>query len=301
MHIRWPERCYSLLALGVLILALLPATSLAQAPLAHERIAFVTLDYATRTMTLSIADPNGGNLVPLVVDGYFAFPAWSPDGTQIAFIGRESESGSPSLWVVNSDGTNLHAVLEEELAIPDPLCAAWSPDGLQFLFGADTGMDGYTFFTVNADASEIERVPFQGIPGEMTGVAGDIVSHCAVWSPDGSQIAVLGRGDGFPPGQLYVTNADGSVATAFPATTTEGTSFHQLTWSPDGTRVLANVIQGLAGRPSEPMIVTSADGASVTAQIGPPARYPDTASWSPDSSRLVFVAVDTSGDMIPGS
>ena len=38
-----------------------------------------------------------------------AAPAWSPDGSQIAFI--TDRNGSYEIWVMNADGSNQHPIL----------------------------------------------------------------------------------------------------------------------------------------------------------------------------------------------
>ena len=288
-------------SLALLGIGLATLPGFAQAPPAHERIAYVTLDYETRTTTLSMADPDGGNAVTLLTDGFFSFPAWSPDGRQLAFIGSVRPYDDPALWLMNSDGTGLHTVLPEGRTVPDPLCAVWSPDGTQFLFSADTGIGGYYFYVVNEDGSGMERHQFRGIPSGMEGVPGDLVWPCATWSPDGQQIAVLGRGDGYPPGQLYVSTLDGASAAPFPATTPAGTTYHQLVWSPDGERVVLYVLPGSGGNmETVPMAVASADGSVVEARIGGPPNLPGSAAWSPDSQQIVFVANEQGVESMPG-
>jgi len=50
-------------------------------------------------------------------------PAWSPDGTQIAFA--SSRGGKfPTVWVMNQDGSNARRVGTVDGEYP-----AWSPDG----------------------------------------------------------------------------------------------------------------------------------------------------------------------------
>jgi len=46
-------------------------------------------------------------------------PAWSPDGSQIAFI--SNRTGSPSVWVMNRDGSNQHQVSPEGMICRNPV------------------------------------------------------------------------------------------------------------------------------------------------------------------------------------
>jgi TolB protein len=82
-------------------------------------------------------------------DAYFS-PAWSPDGSQLAFensvIPADGASPEPGrqygVYVIDADGTQQHLVAANGEA------PAWSPDGRQIAF--ETGQD---IFVMNADGS----------------------------------------------------------------------------------------------------------------------------------------------------
>ncbi|MCI0551712.1 MAG: hypothetical protein L0287_12210 [Anaerolineae bacterium] len=77
----------------------------------------------------------------------FRFPAWSPDGTKIAFTaGRIMNS---DIFVINADGTGLEQLTDSPGEDFDP---AWSPDGSLIAF--ISGRDGqYDIYLMNADGS----------------------------------------------------------------------------------------------------------------------------------------------------
>lgn len=56
---------------------------------------------------IMLVDVDSGKPRPLLSDGSTGNidPTWSPDGSQIAFV--SNRSGSPEIWAVNVDGTNL--------------------------------------------------------------------------------------------------------------------------------------------------------------------------------------------------
>ena len=56
------------------------------------------------------------------IDG--SSPTWSPDGKKIAF--SSAHDGQPSIFVMNSDGTNVVKLVEGSSY---PVYPAWSPDG----------------------------------------------------------------------------------------------------------------------------------------------------------------------------
>ena len=144
-------------------------------------------------------------------------PAWSPDGTRIAFTGGVSgpygEYGR--IFVVNRDGTGLRQ-LSPEVAPTDYVYddgASWSPDGTRLVFSRS----GVLYF-INADGTGLVS----------SGVNGSNPS----WSPDGTQIAygsINGGNDG-----IWAMNA--SYTTRRLTTPVQADQWPQ--WSPDGTQLV---------------------------------------------------------------
>jgi len=54
------------------------------------------------------------------------YPAWSPDGTAIAFAAEPDENHG-EIWLIGSDGTNLRRITDEEKF--DDITPTWSRDG----------------------------------------------------------------------------------------------------------------------------------------------------------------------------
>ena len=79
-----------------------------------ERIVF-TYPMGGQTSDLFIIDKDGSldSVFQLTADKDFdTNPAWSPDGTQIVF--RSDRSGTPELWMINADGTDLVQLTDDE-------------------------------------------------------------------------------------------------------------------------------------------------------------------------------------------
>jgi len=73
---------------------------------------------------------------PLGIRGSISLPAWSVDGSMIAFVrvtGPRVEDDS-NLYIINADGTNLHMV---DLAVSRVAAPQWSPDGTMLVFTSD--------------------------------------------------------------------------------------------------------------------------------------------------------------------
>ena len=65
-------------------------------------------------------------------------PAWSPDGKLIAFVCRQGID-RVGLFVINSDGTNLHEIKLEDLGgLSHVGLPTWSPNGTQIIYVAGT-------------------------------------------------------------------------------------------------------------------------------------------------------------------
>jgi TolB protein len=117
-------------------------------------------------------------------------PAWSPDGTKIAFV-HPDEDFTWGIYVSNTDGSNPQLV--EPGFAPD-----WSPDQSKLLLQTQEGR----IVSVHPDGSGFEY---------LTDPPPDSGDFAPVWSPDGTKIAFTRYGTN-PPATLglYVANADGS-------------------------------------------------------------------------------------------
>lgn len=105
-------------------------------------------------------------------------PAFSPDGTQIAYFDGMGDWGH-SLRVMRSDGTDVR-VLHEGWGASHVDDLAWSPDGSRLMFAFQEGEGG--IWTIGADGSDLTQVVREGVNPS--------------WSPSGTRIAYQRRDSG---------------------------------------------------------------------------------------------------------
>ena len=116
-------------------------------------------------------------------------PAWSPDGSRIAFVGPTEGHGLGNIFVVDADGTHLRRLTSGRTQKGWP---SWSPDGTHIIYNDAGGIpldsDGYS------NTQEIYSVAADGSTAPVRVTTNHFNDSEAVYSPDGSRIALFQGG-----------------------------------------------------------------------------------------------------------
>jgi Tol biopolymer transport system component/imidazolonepropionase-like amidohydrolase len=118
-------------------------------------------------------------------------PAWSPDGTRIAFQGYRG--GTWQIWSVKADGTDPKAMTSGPYDDREP---QWSPDGTRIAFSSDRS-GNYDVWVLTVATGAVARVSASGANEFMPS-----------WSRDGREIAYASDRREKPG--IYTIAADGS-------------------------------------------------------------------------------------------
>ncbi|MGD2073290.1 MAG: DPP IV N-terminal domain-containing protein, partial [Candidatus Thorarchaeota archaeon] len=287
-----------LIALGLFFLTLPQGQSVME-----EKIAFAVLEdnwdiYAMNT--------DGSHLTQLTdLPGNEIHPAWSPYGTQIAFV--SDMNGNNDIYIMKADGSEIKQLTTDSASDERP---AWSPDGSQIVFISTR--DG-------SDELYLTDTDVQGSPPTRL-TDNQWIDSYPCWSPDGSSLifvrsvdgntdiytldlatgkeknltddpardsfpSVSPTGDiaflsdrenpGFPFYHLYIMKADGSDVVKL---TEDHVMWECPTWSPQGTMVAYVGSTDIDGEHTTDIYVRSVDG-SYLVNLTQSMSFVDDPTW----------------------
>ncbi len=236
-------------------------------------IAFVSSrdgDYAIYVMAADgsnerrLTDERGDTSTPAGVQ-FQVDPAWSPDGTRIAFA--SAREGSFDIYVMNADGTGTTRLTSTDENDQGP---TWSPDGSRLAFARTDDLQHV--YVMNADGTGVRRL------------TDDVAEEAEpAWSPDGRSIAYTRRLGDTDLLEIWIASADGENRRQV---TKIGAGAYGPAWSPDGDLLAFSANPGGA---RFGIFTIGADGASVRRVVAG-AEDDFEPAFSPDGESLAYSA-----------
>ncbi len=188
----------------------------------------VVFETAGHQIAISGVDGSGTRLLS-IGDGKDASPAWSRDGTEIAFFSVPKSGTSAKLIVVAPDGANRR-ILADGL----PMTA----DGVPLVNPPTWALDGsaIAYIRIQGQSEEIDVVSLDGSAPRSL-VRGAPLGANPVWKPDGSALAYCGSPDGVERA-VYLVAADGEgLPQRLSAAVPSNLICPDIAWSGDGRQL----------------------------------------------------------------
>jgi Tol biopolymer transport system component len=228
----------------------------------------------------------GGTATRITVSNSSSDPAYSPDGSRIAFISSEGQSGY-QVFVMNADGSGRRRVTPSSTAKSQP---TWSHDGTQIAYVANSfDVDGQTdteIWAINADGTARRQLTNNSFPDTQP-----------AWSPLGNRIAFVSVRTGDTDRNVYVMNSDGGGQTSITPNSPPPCSPNcyrghddNPAWSPNGSKIAYVHGHTLGGGGLFDIWTMDPSGGGKGNLTNNDSRSDLEPAWSPNGGRIAYTS-----------
>lgn len=250
------------------------------------------------------------------LQNFNGMPAWSPDGSQIAFV--SGQAGSLDIWVMSADGSNKINLTAENGG--DQRSPMWSPDGSQIVFESDqsgnidiwlTGSNGESPINLTKDNIFSDTFPQWSPDGNYISfnsfisedpwessvriydiknssikiMSGGTDFYHAIWSPDSKQIAFMELND-FIPVNLWLASVETGVGTQV----ISDKFISYISWSPTGNTIAVEI----RNFPESEIWILDLQTKDFGELLASEKRSNYTPVWSPNGNAIAFESITPS-------
>lgn len=231
-----------------------------------------THEYAIRLRSRS------GTRDLLVSSGLVHAPAWSPDGSKIAFsaCGSRPDDSDCNIQLMEPDGTNVEALTPVEDGV-DHFDPTWSANGLRVVYVSCPEEHRDCVLVARHVASGREKVLFEHM-------------FDPAWHPTRARILVVRVVGGYPRISLLLRKDGVWVHRRLtPAAPEKEVWFQDPSWHPGGRKIVFTKV-GMGRRPG--LFTMRPDGSHVRRVLVRTNSAPEDGVFSPNGRKLAFSEAD---------